>query len=118
MRLCAVCLSKHAELETRAGHPYDIGMCEECLQVCLVSSVFERPLEQGQTQFVDVESIHGVEMVSENEDWLKEAVLSQYVGQKCVYCQQMFVTVESLQEAVWAIGGIAHNMCWRQFCEL
>jgi len=40
MRLCDQCLAKHPELEARANHPHDFGICSECLQDKAVRFVF------------------------------------------------------------------------------
>ena|SRR3990167_8047401 len=121
MKLCDQCLSEHPELCTSLNHPYDIGMCEDCLQVCLVRFVFEiEPrLLPKQEDVTDIEigdgTIRVIEITSENREALTEMALSAYLGEKCVYCRQIFTTLESLKTVVFAPGGIACKVCWDQF---
>ncbi len=116
MKLCLDCLDNHPGLWTKLG-TYDVGMCEDCLKIKLVYPTHEIMLYPEPTPTAESELPHGIEVVSQNEEWLREVALSQYVGQTCVYCSQVFTTVKSLVSAVWAVGGIAHKGCWKEHSE-
>jgi hypothetical protein len=57
-----------------------------------------------------------VPVTDENKDYLTEAVLSSYLGERCKYCEKIYETLDDLKDTVWAgdheHGRLACRSCW------
>lgn len=62
---------------------------------------------------------HLVKITPENKDYLVKLALSMYIGMRCRYCQVEFVSLDELNDVVWASrpgepAQIAHSECFSQ----